>query len=697
MKNFLLTFLVLMTQVLLSQIYLMDATPVTACSGSFYDSGGSGGQYGNSQNITKVFTPGIPGQAVVFTFNNFNTQAPFDYMEIFDGASTSDPQIGMYTGNVSIGIIRASVNNPTGQLTVRFVSNGAVTAAGWDVTVSCGAKGTPQYCMNNQPLTVCNGVFTDPCGPSLNYLNSQNFTKTLFPATPGQGISLNFTQMDLEEYFDQIEVFDGPNVSSPLICQITGTATAFAVSAGASNVTGALTLRFTSNGAVVRPGWLASISCVTKGTPTMALQTGTYNSICSAIITDSGGQSGNYFWLDNETATYCPPPGMCTQLAISGVSVEPLGDILSVYDGMSTSDPLMATYHNTASVSGIFQASTQNSSGCLTLRFIEDGWTLFPGWSSTLSCVPCTQNPLYAMQTGTVQTCAAFHSDNGGPFGSYLDSQDIIQTICPSNTATPYVRIDFSNFVLENNYDLLRIYNGPGITSPLMGTATGTISSFFAAATNSTGCLTLRFTSDFNSPFSGWTGTVSCIGEIILPVELTDFKGEFTPENDVLLLWNSLEEVNILKYIVQRSEDGIHFKDMGELFATGSRSSYQFRDSDPVKDIGYYRLKISEKDHTFSYSKIIAVLMTVFSEELKIVPNPCSHEFNIYLSLSSEQGVFYAIYNGLGEEIKSNSVDAAKGVNMIHVPVTELTDGIYTVKVKAAGREWQNKLIVLNK
>lgn len=254
-----------------AQTYLMDNTPVTACSGTFYDSGGAGANYGNNQNFTKVFSPGTPGGLVRLSFSSFSVENTgffgqvYDAMTIYDGPSTAAAVIGTYygtNGDNAPGTITAT--NPTGQLTVRFTSDGEVTRAGWEATVSCVAS--PYYPMSNAPVTACSGTFTDS-NPFGNYSNNQSFTKTFSPATAGAAVQLDFTSFALEvgsanngTPYDYLDIYDGPTTSAPLIGRYSGNNSPGTVRA--SNATGQLTARFISDVGVTRAGWEADISCI---------------------------------------------------------------------------------------------------------------------------------------------------------------------------------------------------------------------------------------------------------------------------------------------------------------------------------------------------------------------------------------------------------------------------------------------------
>ncbi len=129
-----------------SQTYLMDNTSVTTCSGTFYDSGNSTGDYSNNENFTKTFSPGTAGMMLEFVFNSFRTRDASDYLVIYDGPNTGSPIIGTYSANTGPGTVTAT---NTGDLTFVFVSDGSNTREGWDATINCVAPpgcGTAMTC-----------------------------------------------------------------------------------------------------------------------------------------------------------------------------------------------------------------------------------------------------------------------------------------------------------------------------------------------------------------------------------------------------------------------------------------------------------------------------------------------------------------------------------------------------------------------
>ena len=114
---------------------IMQNGSVTTCSGLFYDSGGSDGNYTNNLDYTMTFYPGSEGAKVSVAFSEFNTESNYDFLYIYDGTSSSATQIGKYSGTTNPGTVTAT--NADGALTFRFTSDQSVNNTGWVATVSC--------------------------------------------------------------------------------------------------------------------------------------------------------------------------------------------------------------------------------------------------------------------------------------------------------------------------------------------------------------------------------------------------------------------------------------------------------------------------------------------------------------------------------------------------------------------------------
>lgn len=112
--------------------------------------------------------------------------------------------------------------------------------------------------MSNGTTTTCAADFYDSGGPGTNYGNNENFSHTFFPATPGNFISIEFASYQTG-MLDQIAIYDGPDNNYTLLFMGGGTLSLPVFVS--SDVSGALTVEFSSNGSGNQAGWVASVTC----------------------------------------------------------------------------------------------------------------------------------------------------------------------------------------------------------------------------------------------------------------------------------------------------------------------------------------------------------------------------------------------------------------------------------------------------
>lgn len=117
---------------------------------------------------------------------------------------------------------------------------------------------------------------------------------------------------------------------------------------------------------------------------------------CVGSFTDSGGNNGNYSNDESNTITICkddPDPDLCLHMFFSQFSIENNWDFLYVYDGNSTSAPLIGAYTGTNSPGNIIA-----SGACLTFYFTSDFQiSNFPGWNASISCGICLDEPDFSI------------------------------------------------------------------------------------------------------------------------------------------------------------------------------------------------------------------------------------------------------------------------------------------------------------
>ncbi|MFM2285391.1 MAG: hypothetical protein RLZZ543_888, partial [Bacteroidota bacterium] len=133
-----------------------------------------------------------------------------------------------------------------------------------------------------------------------------------------------------------------------------------------------------------------TFGCNPSGGSQVVMHTGT-QTVCNAIFTDAGGANGQYQNNENYTLTLYPATtGAKLRVAFNMLQVETNYDYLYIYNGASTSAPLLATLNGATTPTQAFTSTA--SDGSLTFRYTSDGTVIQNGWNAQLSCVDLAIN-----------------------------------------------------------------------------------------------------------------------------------------------------------------------------------------------------------------------------------------------------------------------------------------------------------------
>lgn len=239
---------------------------------------------------------------------------------------------------------------------------------------------------------------------------------------------------------------------------------------------------------------------------------------CSGTFLDPGGSSD--YPLGNTSVMVIAPgvAGQFVSVNFTSFDIQQDWDVLYAYDGNSVAAPLIGTFSGTNSP-GLVRASSANASGSLTFRFVSNWWTLGPepGWSATIACNATGGSPVYAMKNGDTYTvCSGTFYDSGGATNPYTWSENSTMSFCPATVGNG-IQLAFNPIDLEQDGDLLYIYDGPSAASPLIagfGNSDNIIlpaQTITASTSNASGCLTASFVSDGWWQNAGWNAAISCV------------------------------------------------------------------------------------------------------------------------------------------------------------------------------------------
>ena len=163
---------------------------------------------------------------------------------------------------------------------------------------------------------------------------------------------------------------------------------------------------------------------------------------------------------------------------------------------------------------------------------------------------------------------------------------------------------------------------------------------------------------------------------VTLPVKLSSFDGMLSNGN-IILKWSVASEKDFLQYEVEYSSTGNDFVRAG-IVSAANKETYKF-ESSLTATKNYYRLKLINKDGSFSFSKVI-VLSASQSKLFSVYPNPAKDIVVVTVNKLASNNTL-VIIDEKGKVIKQTTLSATN----TPISVKGLADGLYHIQLLEKG------------
>ncbi len=144
--------------------------------------------------------------------------------------------------------------------------------------------------------------------------------------------------------------------------------------------------------------------------------------------------------------------------------------------------------------------------------------------------------------------------------------------------------------------------------------------------------------------------------------------------------WQSLKHLNVRRYELEKSADGVNFSYVSAMPAyTGKQKSYSIQDKYLFNDINYYRLKIVDNKGNYSYSKMVSFDRRNTANEIKVMPAIAAEELYIWLPANtqiSKASITDVMGRAVIEKAAVNNL-----TNLASVSVINLAAGMYHINI----------------
>ena len=189
-----------------------------------------------------------------------------------------------------------------------------------------------------------------------------------------------------------------------------------------------------------------------------------------------------------------------------------------------------------------------------------------------------------------------------------------------------------------------------------------------------------------NQTINGLTNCSCSDGCSVLPVDLLSFEGRRLNAEQVLLYWRTANEIQNQGFEVQRSlGNTTHFQPVAFVPAQNGGApehKYELTDPNNYTGISYYRLKQMDLDGNYTFSETIAIKGYSNNPSLALYPNPVFDKLTAEVFSLTQSAATLLITDASQKILYSRNLRLNKGINIISLPASVLSAGVYFVQVR---------------
>ncbi|MBX0334415.1 T9SS type A sorting domain-containing protein [Pontibacter sp. HSC-14F20] len=192
-------------------------------------------------------------------------------------------------------------------------------------------------------------------------------------------------------------------------------------------------------------------------------------------------------------------------------------------------------------------------------------------------------------------------------------------------------------------------------------------------------------------------------GDCNLASEIFTFDASFTNAGDVNVIWTTSAEQGIARFVVQRSQDGQQWEDVGEVPASGQARDYTFIDNEPLPRRSYYRLRVLYTNNSEAFSGRVQVVNPSDLRIFKVYPNPFGVTTNangtsgetlrIEYLVRSSSDLSLQLYDLQGRLVRDLEATVTDGTEVIEINVADLASGTYVLRWSEGNNSGATKVV----
>ncbi len=184
-----------------------------------------------------------------------------------------------------------------------------------------------------------------------------------------------------------------------------------------------------------------------------------------------------------------------------------------------------------------------------------------------------------------------------------------------------------------------------------------------------------------------------------LPVTISSIKA-YQQNSNIAVEWKVENEINMLKYDVEKSTDGIVFAPVNTTNIMGGNNafnSYSWLDFNAVQGNNFYRIKLYDLSGEVKYSSVVKVVIAESTSGFAIYPNPINgNVINLIMSNQPVGKYQVKLTNTIGQVIFVKTIQNNGGnSNQSLKTATKLIPGVYQLEITGKDNSHNTQKVIV--
>ena len=168
-------------------------------------------------------------------------------------------------------------------------------------------------------------------------------------------------------------------------------------------------------------------------------------------------------------------------------------------------------------------------------------------------------------------------------------------------------------------------------------------------------------------------------------------------KNKATLTWKTSSEINVDRYIVEYSQNGIAYLTAGSVVAKNSTglNTYTLVQENLPAGIRYYRIKRVDKDGQFQLSEVKSVRAGGLSTVVLKANPVMKGRLDMIIDVPQSQTAVIRVVSTAGKVIAQQNTGLSTGTNNISTDISRAAAGTYILQVQLANEVINKKFVRL--